>query len=178
MEIGTKIKDLRLKNGLTQEELAHRCDLSKGYISQLENDLTSPSIASLIDILNVLGVAPADFFAAGEDEQLVFTEADYTVKSYEGYGITWLVPAAQKNMMEPILVTIEPGGGAERDLPHEGEEFGYVLSGAVQITVGKRRFEAGAGESFYYRPDKAHHIVNASKDAPAKFLWLSCPPNF
>ena len=51
MEIGLKIKELRLKKQLTQEELADRCELTKGYISQLENDLTSPSIATLKDIL-------------------------------------------------------------------------------------------------------------------------------
>ncbi|MDE7233374.1 MAG: helix-turn-helix domain-containing protein, partial [Lachnospiraceae bacterium] len=49
--IGNKIKELRNKKGLTQEELADRCELSKGFISQVENDLTSPSIATLIDIL-------------------------------------------------------------------------------------------------------------------------------
>ena len=54
MIIGEKIKDLRLSCNLTQEELADRCELTKGYISQLENDLTSPSIATLIDILTSL----------------------------------------------------------------------------------------------------------------------------
>ena len=47
MEIGSKIKELRMKNGLTQEELADRSELSKGFISQLENDVTSPSISTL-----------------------------------------------------------------------------------------------------------------------------------
>ena len=55
MELGIKIKSLRLQCGFTQEELADRCELTKGYISQLENDLTSPSIATLVDLLNVLG---------------------------------------------------------------------------------------------------------------------------
>ena len=55
MEIGSKIKELRLQRGLTQEELASRCELTKGYISQLENDIASPSIATLKDILNILG---------------------------------------------------------------------------------------------------------------------------
>ena len=50
MDIGTKINQLRKKNGLTQEELADRCELSKGFISQVERGLTSPSIATLIDI--------------------------------------------------------------------------------------------------------------------------------
>ena len=55
MEIGKKIKLLRIEKGLTQEELAGRAELSKGFISQLERDLTSPSIATLIDILQCLG---------------------------------------------------------------------------------------------------------------------------
>ena len=55
MQIGDKIKRMRIEKGLTQEELANRCELSKGFISQVENDLTSPSIATLIDILEILG---------------------------------------------------------------------------------------------------------------------------
>ena len=50
MDIGSKIKSMRMEKQLTQEELANRCELSKGFISQLENNLTSPSIATLIDI--------------------------------------------------------------------------------------------------------------------------------
>ena len=55
MQIGEKIRVLRMEKQLTQEELANRCELSKGFISQVENDLTSPSIATLIDILEILG---------------------------------------------------------------------------------------------------------------------------
>ena len=62
MEIGSHLKALRVQKGLTQEELAERTDLSKGYISQLENDLSSPSMDTFFDILEVLGCAPKDFF--------------------------------------------------------------------------------------------------------------------
>ena len=62
MELGNKIKALRHLCGLTQEELANRCELTKGYISQLENDLTSPSIATLKDILLALGTTLNEFF--------------------------------------------------------------------------------------------------------------------
>ena len=72
MEIGIKIKSLRLQCGLTQEELADRCDLTKGYISQLENDIASPSIATLIDILSALGSDLKSFFNDDSDEQIVF----------------------------------------------------------------------------------------------------------
>ena len=55
MNIGEKLKELRIQRNLTQEELADRCELSKGFISQLERDLASPSIATLKDILECLG---------------------------------------------------------------------------------------------------------------------------
>ena len=71
MEIGSKIKALRLQYDLTQEELANRCELTKGYISQLENDLTSPSIATLVDILSALGTTLKDFFAEEQEEKIV-----------------------------------------------------------------------------------------------------------
>ena len=76
MEIGKKIKRLRQEKFLTQDELASRCELSKGFISQLERDLTSPSISTLIDILEVLGTNLKDFFNEDEDEKIVFTKED------------------------------------------------------------------------------------------------------
>ncbi len=177
MEIGCKIKELRLKNGLTQEELGDRCELTKGYISQLENDLTSPSIATLRDILTSLGTSLADFFADDEDESLVYGENDYFVKESEGSKVIWLVPTAQKNEMEPIRLELDPGAETEHDMPHEGEEFGYVLKGRIRVHVGKRASDASAGESFYYRAAKTHYIENAGK-TEAVVIWLSCPPNF
>ena len=109
MEIGIKIKELRLKNQLTQEELADRCELTKGYISQLENDLTSPSIATLKDILQALGSSLSAFFSEDEEEALVFTGEDYFVKVGDGSTVTWLVPTAQKNAMEPIKMLLKGG---------------------------------------------------------------------
>lgn len=104
MELGTKIKRLRLQKNLTQEELADRCEVTKGYISQLENELTSPSITTLEDILNALGTTFADFFKDEKEEKVVFTEAEFIEKIDSTHKIEWLVPNAQKNEMEPIRV--------------------------------------------------------------------------
>ncbi len=176
MELGIKIKNLRLKKGLTQEELASRCELTKGYISQLENDLTSPSIATLNDILNALGTRLNEFFA-DDDEQIVFKEEDCFVKEGENENIVWLVPTAQKNAMEPIKMELPAGAQSEHDMPHEGEEFGYVLSGTIKLHIGKREEIASKNESFYFRADRTHFIENVGDDK-AVIIWLSCPPNF
>ena len=139
MDIGSKIKELRIANGLTQEELADRSELSKGFISQVENNLTSPSIATLVDILQCLGTDLKYFFRDDEDNQIVFSKEDYFEKADEELKntIQWIIPNAQKNTMEPILITLKAGGSTYPDNPHEGEEFGYVLSGTVQVKIGR-----------------------------------------
>jgi transcriptional regulator with XRE-family HTH domain len=180
MEIGEKVKKLRLQRGLTQEELADRCELSKGFISLLERDLASPSIATLYDILETLGSDLGSFFQDKNAEKLVFCVEDMSIKvddeGLKGY-IRWLVPTAQKNSMEPILVEMEAGGESFGHDPHEGEEFGYVLKGAVQIELGDRAVRAKKDESFYFRPTEPHKISNPGKTA-CKFLWVCAPPTF
>ena len=81
MQIGSKIKELRVLKGLTQEELADRAELSKGFISQLERDLTSPSIATLVDILQCLGTDLKTFFDDTQDDRVVFKKEDYFEKT-------------------------------------------------------------------------------------------------
>ena len=68
MDIGQKLKELRVRKNLTQEELADRAELSKGFISQIERNLTSPSIATLMDILQCLGTSTAEFFSETPEE--------------------------------------------------------------------------------------------------------------
>ena len=72
MDIGKKIKELRVAKGLTQEELADRSELSKGFISQLERDLTSPSIATLMDILQCLGTNRLRIFQEEPEGDCIF----------------------------------------------------------------------------------------------------------
>ena len=179
MEIGEKIKFLRQQNNLTQEDLAARCELSKGFISMLERDQTSPSIATLKDILEALGTNLADFFDDAEQEKVVFGDEDYAVKEDQELHneICWLIPNAQKNEMEPILVTIEPGGSTYPDNPHEGEEFGYVTEGVITIVIDNEKYQAKKGESFYIACDKPHYLENTT-NKPAKAIWISAPPSF
>ena len=177
MEIGERLKRLRIERGLTQEELADRAELSKGFISQVERDLTSPSISTLEDILTCLGTDLHDFFSKREKPQVVFTDDDYFVKEDEArhHRIEWIVPNAQKNRMEPIRLTIEAGGSTMPDNPHEGEELGYVICGSVVIHMGQERFTVRQGETFYLYPDQEHYL---SSDTGAEILWVSSPPSF
>lgn len=179
MEIGDKIRRLRIGKQLTQEELANRTELSKGFISQLENDLTSPSIATLIDILEILGTNLKEFFSDDKEEKVTYKDSDmFETENVDlKYKLMWLVPNAQKNEMEPIMITIEPGGQYIEEEPHEGEEFGYCLAGTINLHLGDRVFKVKKGESFYYKATENHFIANTGKTT-AKVIWISTPPSF
>lgn len=168
-----------MEYGLTQEELADRCELTKGYISQLERDLTSPSIATLKDILDCLGSSIPEFFIEQKAEQVVFKEQDVFIKEDDtmGYKINWIVPNAQKMDMEPIIIELNENGMTYEDNPHQGEEFGYVMSGNITLCLGKDRYRVKKGECFHYKTNQTHCIKNNGKK-PAKVLWISTPPNF
>ncbi|MGL5152707.1 MAG: helix-turn-helix domain-containing protein [Clostridium sp.] len=179
MQIGEKIKRMRIEKGLTQEELANRCELSKGFISQLENDLTSPSIATLVDLLEILGTNLTDFFSEAQEEKITYTYEDMFEKDNEElkYNCMWLVPNAQKNDMEPIMITLDPGGQYIEEEPHEGEEFGYVLIGSITLHLGDKKYKVKKGETFYFTPRSNHYISNPGKTT-AKVIWVSSPPSF
>ena len=177
MDIGGNIKKLRLQRGLTQEELAERCELTKGYISQLENDLASPSIATLVDILSILGVTPDSFFSEEKEEKVVYTPQDYFISEAEGVEKVWIIPNSQDHEMEPVILILNEGATGGVRVPFEGEEIGYVLEGRVRIETDKGVYKARRGESFYINGKRQHEIVNIHKGR-SKILWITTPSNF
>ncbi|NCC16001.1 MAG: cupin domain-containing protein [Clostridia bacterium] len=177
MDIGHKIKQLRVQKGLTLEELASRSELTKGFLSQMERNLTSPSISTLNDILEALGTTLSEFFKEEKQEQLVFRKKDFFVDERGHYTVHWIVPNTQKNEMEPILIELPQGGSSFQMDPHSGEEFGYILEGSITLDCGEESYAVHKGETFYLS-GKTSHILKNDKKTKAKVLWISTPPLF
>lgn len=177
MDIGRKLKQLRIRNDLTLEELASRSELTKGFLSQVERNLTSPSVSTLEDILEALGTNLAMFFKESKEEQIVFHEEDFFVDEQEDYTIHWIIPNAQKNEMEPIYLTLHTGAKSQMIDSHDGEEFGYVLSGHVTLVNGDKEYNLKKGETFYISGKYLHYLKNTAK-SDATILWVTTPPMF
>ena len=176
MDIGAKIKSLRLKNNLTLAELAARCELTTGFLSQLEHNVSSPSIQTLENIVEALGSSLKDFFS--EDEtRLIFKKEDFYQHETNDFIIKWIVPDAQKREMEPIIINIKPHCKSIVVRPHSGEEFGFVLKGRAKLIYGKKELSIVAGQTFYLEGNKTHYIENRSDDL-VSILWVSTPPSF
>ncbi|MEG0288599.1 MAG: XRE family transcriptional regulator [Carnobacterium sp.] len=163
MEIGKRIKNLRIQKNFTQEELGERTNLSKGYISQLERDLSMPSMEVFFDILEVLGCSPKDFFDKTHIEQRVVYQSNEMTRFEDpdkGYEIEWLIPEANENEMEPIFLKLAEKGEFKEFSPSLAETFAYVKEGRVCVEIGLKRYFAAKGDSIYFHATEKHKIIN------------------
>ena len=107
----------------------------------------------------------------------MYKSEDMCEKEDEIGKMTWLVSTAQRNSMEPIMYEILPGQETPVDMPHAGEEFGYVLSGSIVLRLGMQTSKLRRGDAFYFKADKQHSLKNRGKST-ATVIWVSSPPNF
>jgi len=178
LKIGEKIKNLRQLRSLTQEELAERAGLTKGFISQMERDLTSISLDSLIQILDALDIDLSNFFQEMVEERIVFKKEEKISIKKNGVAVfELLVPGSTNRRMEPVKLTLKPGQTTEEEEPHPGEEMGYILKGKVSIRLGDDSYSAEGGDCFYFTANKVHQIWNAGR-GEAVVLWVTSPPSF
>jgi transcriptional regulator with XRE-family HTH domain len=178
MKIGERIKNLRQLSNLTQEELAERANLTKGFISQIERDLTSISLDSLIQILDALDENISDFFREASQEKIIYRQKDrVAIEKEKIEKFELLVPGSTNRRLEPILLTLKKGESTPTEKPHEGEEFGFVLKGRVNLRFGKEVLKLKKGECFYLWAEKEHWLHN-SGSKETLVLWISSPPSF
>ena len=178
MKIGERIRNLRQSSSLTQEELAERAGLTKGFISQIERDLTSISLDSLIQLLEALDENISDFFREASAEKIVYREQDRVpIEKEKIEKFELLVPGATNRRFEPVLLTLEQGQATPQERPHEGEEFGYVIRGKIDLRFGKEILQLKKGECFYFSAEKEHWLQNTGSQS-AVVLWISSPPYF
>ncbi len=174
--IGQKIRSLRLASELTQEELAVRSGVSKGFISQLENDQTSVQIDTLSDILEALGQSLGGFFTDAVPEKPVYKPAErVSIDNTGASSFEILIPGSTNNLMDPAMVTLDPGQSLAKRGPHSGEQFGYVLKGMVTLRLGKHVYKVRRKGCFYFESNQEYQILNDNSN-PAIFLWVLSPP--
>jgi transcriptional regulator with XRE-family HTH domain len=179
LKIGEKLRQLRKGHGLTQEELANRAYLTKGFISQLERDHTSPSIATLKSILDVLGVDLGNFFRDVPQQSVVARKKTRVLSSTstDDCLIHFLLPKAMGRLMDPVLVTLDRGARTEEDSSHEGEEFGFVVQGTITLWLDDKAHRLFKGDCFYFKSSWKHWVENSGGHS-AQILWVVSPSTF
>jgi len=163
MQLGKKIRDVRLRRGLTVQQLAEASGLSKGFISQVENDRTSPSLATLRDLARALDTSVAYLVVEEEQQPHVVRASERPRVSVGGNTSRVEVLSAQpKRNLEVLMAELPPGLSAgDKRHYHHGEEIVVCLEGRVSITCGEYSTVLEAGDSCHYDGRTPHAVENA-----------------
>ncbi|MBI5555839.1 MAG: helix-turn-helix transcriptional regulator [Elusimicrobia bacterium] len=176
MKIGYKIKSLRNRQRVTLAELAKRTGLTTSFLSQLERDLTSPSISSLEKIALSLGTKVANFFETAEKKELVFIKKGAAMKFIDQekhISAETLAGGLWNIKMQPYIFTIGIGAELTRELNYpEGEKFGIVLKGKLELLCAEENFIFEEGDSIYCAHTQQTKKITNVGGAEAKFLWI------
>ena len=180
--VGLKMKHMRLLKGLTLKQLAGLAHCSESMLSRIENGNANPSIKTMHRVALALSMPVSGLFQGADDDDgnVVLRQGERpTVQAGQGNGhkLEALIPSRKGNLLSGYINDIEPGGGSEGVITHEGEEFGYVLDGELDLIIDKKKYRLRPGDSFHFRSERPHSYINSCKKV-ARILWLNTPPTF
>ena len=181
LEVGRRIRYLRQSRRLTLQALSEQCGLSVGFLSQIERGLSSFSVPSLRSICRALNVSLAEvlvmsngpgkaFFADPRPAAIVKSDGrPFVSLSNESIKYRFLGEGFPNKRFEAVIGEME-GGSQNGSHIHEGEEFGYVLSGRIRFVTGEDEQELGPGDSYHLMASTPHACV--ALETGAKILWI------
>ncbi len=170
LNIGSKLKKLRLARKLTLQAVAKEVGFSSALISQIENNNVSPPIATLSRIANFFNVKIGVFFAEDEEEipyEVVHANERKSVPrvitpvgTTNGYSYESLSYRKQNKKMEPFMLTISEKTVEESTYSHDGEEFIYIAKGKVELLMDDQRLQLSEGDSIYFDSSTKHRLLS------------------
>ena len=177
--LGADIRALRKSRGLTLTDVAKRLDRSVGWLSQVERDLSEPSISDLRQIAECLGVPMSMLFA---HTGVTPDELGYVVRAGSrrpmGSGeeglIEELLSPDLTDDFEMVHSTFQPRSRMQTPADRPTQEVGYMISGCLDLTIGGRSFTVGPGDSFRIKHEPYHW--SNPYDEPAVAIWVIAPP--
>jgi transcriptional regulator with XRE-family HTH domain len=180
VDIGGKIREVRTGKNLTIKQLAELVQCTSSLISQLERGKADPSISTLKKIASALNANIVDFFMTATADDDIVTRVkervDIQLKRWDT-KIQSLIKRLGNKKMQPFYTTIKPGGGSHGMYTHEGEEFGIVLKGELELIINDKVHVVRENESFYFTSQTPHNWNNKSKE-DAIVVWVITPPTF
>jgi len=177
--LGAKLRTLRKGQKLSLKQAAERIGCAPSYLSMVENDKVDPSISRLKKIAEGLGSTIVKLFEENADDEVVMRKAKRPRASFarSKLRIELLVPRGPQRQMDARLAIVGPGGGSQGDYQHEGEEFGLILEGALELTIEGVSYTLRQGDSFYFRSTQDHRFTNPG-DKDCRILWVNHPPSW
>jgi transcriptional regulator with XRE-family HTH domain len=180
VDLGARIRSLRLARRATLRQLAARAAVTESFLSQVERGVASPSIASVQRIARALDSSIAELFAADENAGTVVRVRDRRRIVYQGLGaVDEFLTRGADGRLQVIYSTIEPGGGTgDEAYTHDSdEEVVVVLEGSLDLWVGPEHYRLAAGDAVTHSSRIPHRNTNPGPGV-ARVLFCITPPSF
>lgn len=184
MRIGTTLRHTRLLKGMTLKRLAEIAECSESLLSKIENGRANPSLKMVHRLAAALGTPVAGLFRQHADgDEIVLRNGERPiietdqVRAGHGIQLEAVIADSPGHLLSGVINHIAPGGGSAGEFRHDGEEFGYVLEGEIELKVSGKRYRVGRGDCFHFRSERVHSYRNIG-DEVARVLWLNTPPTF
>lgn len=168
MDIGSNIRSTRKSKNLSIGQICERTGLSQGFMSQVENNKTSPSISTLNSIAEALQV-PLAFLLLKKDERMHIIRKDERRKTLYGKENFQVEHLSDRGSMKMMLVEMPPGASTQEAHAHAGEEIHFVIQGTVYVEQGDVSATLYAGDTFSWKACFPHYAKNVG-DEPAIVL--------
>ncbi len=174
--IGTRLRHAREASQLSLTEVAERSGLSKGFISRVERDDTSPSVVSLIALCEAVGLTMEMLFKEPRITLIRASDRPQTVMPGEAVSDT-LLTAAHEERITVIETIAAPGGSGGEELYSIASdcEVCYVLEGEVEFRVAGRSILLGPGDAVTFDAQAPHTWRNTSHNSGARLVWIIAP---
>lgn len=181
--VGSEIRSLRNAREITLQHLSEKTGLSIGYLSQIERNISSPTVDALHAISRVLGVTISWFFKQSDKESV--SERDLVVRAAKRRRLKFssgivdeLLSPNLDRQLELLRCTFPPGAtSGETPYAHQGEEAGIVISGQLEVWVGDKHFRLREGDSFAFESHKPHRYRNPGRTNTV-VIWAITPPSY
>lgn len=168
LNIGDRIKMLRISQKRTMQEIAEASDLSKSMISKIENNKTVPSVAALVKIAKALGTNISSVLEQDGWLNAIITTRlkaqENLTTTDKGYSIYPYASEYHEKKMQPFLFVAKKGEVIPHEVSHEGEEFIYVINGQMKMQVGEVEYLLTSGDSLYFNSVLRHGIMPVSEE--------------
>lgn len=169
MEIGARIRKLRIQQNRTLQQIADRVGLTRSMLSKVETGKTVPAVATLTRIAEALGVKVAALIEQTSASGTVHTSASQVsaaprVRTENGYGFYAFASGRADKAMQPYLFVARRGEVKKRSLSHRGEEFVYMLRGEMKYRVGDVEYHLRPGDSLYFDSEDEHALEPVTKE--------------
>ncbi|MGH8893765.1 MAG: helix-turn-helix domain-containing protein [Actinomycetes bacterium] len=176
VRIGSRLRAARRARSLTLEKVAEATRLNKGFISRLERDEVSPSVASLVRLCDVLGIRIGELFEPPDTTVVRATEGRRINFGGSGVREHLLTPGTQGHL-QVIHSTIEPGGSGGKELYSlDCEiEFVYVVRGELLVSLSEESVVLAPGDAFTFPGREPHTWANVRTDEECDVLWALAP---